>query len=84
MARQSKKRPHWSKSKGWRTHGVGCYDHEWASFQECARLTGVTTNAWIRGWLREAVGYEKLQIAGRENLRVQEPEGLPGETDVEG
>lgn len=53
----------WAHRRGWRNHGFACYDDEWDAIREVAGLSGAkSVNAWIRGWLLEAVGYERIQI----------------------
>lgn len=68
MSRKKKARS-WLQDPLWRPHGFACYDSEWATYQEAARLAGArSVNGWIRQWLAEAVLFERANARDREDL----------------
>lgn len=61
----AKRRKAWA-SKSWRPHGFACYTREWEAYKAAAELAGAkSVNGWIRGWLNEAVRYERANAKER-------------------
>lgn len=62
---RKRKRKPWS-DKRWRVKSVGGWVEEWSSWEETARLSGLTVNGWVRLWLNEAVLLERVHAKERE------------------
>jgi hypothetical protein len=51
-----------SASRASGTRSLWCSNEEWATWTETATATGKSLSAWARGWLNEAVRYDRLQL----------------------
>jgi hypothetical protein len=56
------------------THSLWCSNEEWAAWTETATAMAMSLSAWARGWLNEAIRYDRLQLRekneqGQQTLR---------------
>ena len=53
----------WKHDDQWKTHSLACWEKEWVTYKEIAKLVGAkSTNAWIRDSLNQCVLYEKMNL----------------------